>query len=307
MNDLLFTSCIKGKDYENLRQDNVKDVEMFAAMNRDEDIILKTFFVDVNVINSDIEEVKTLLSKLQAASDEWKTIHKADIVKALHQRMDQYILEVLKKAKSIQAKLEDLDNANILNRSCNGCKTGTPVDRTRISITNSLRQRLKDLMEAFRVLHQRIMVDCRQAVERRFYVVTGEHLDEDTVDRIIKTGESETFLKKIIYEQGKREGIDIMKEMQERYDAAKEIEQNLLDLHHIFLNMSMMVGEQGERLNDIQHHVNEARTYVGSGAQQLKGASICRKSNLKRTGLLILLIFLVIVVLVVPISISLKK
>eukprot|EP00250_Pteridium_aquilinum_P030264 c40969_g1_i1 orf=2-307(-) len=102
MNDLLSKSIIKGTSYVDLKHDAMRDLEMGDVGDVNEDQSLKAFFGDVNVINSDMEKAKQLLSKLQAANEEGKTIHKVQAMKALRERMDLDVVEVLKKAKSIK-------------------------------------------------------------------------------------------------------------------------------------------------------------------------------------------------------------
>lgn len=307
MNDLLPKSLTKGTTYVDLKQDVMRDLEMGDVGDANEDRNLNAFFSDVNAIKNDMEMAKQLLSKLQTANEEGKKIHKAQAMKALRERMDRDVEEVLKKAKSIKVNLEDLDKANLANRSYPGCEYGTPIDRTRTSITNSLRKKLKDLMEEYQLLRHQIMVEYKETVERRYYTVTGQHPDEDTIEEIIKTGESENFLHKAIREQGRGQVTDTIRELQERHDAAKEIEQNLLDLHQIFLDMSILVETQGEHLNDIQHHVSQANVYMEHGTQQLRDAKHYQRNSRKYFALVIIILLILILVVVIPLATSFKN
>jgi hypothetical protein len=51
-----------------------------------------------------------------------------------------------------------------------------------------LKKKLRDLMGEFSELRARIHEENRQVVERRVYAVTGQHLPEDDIDRMIETG-----------------------------------------------------------------------------------------------------------------------
>ncbi len=89
----------------------------------------------------------------------------------------------------------------------------------------------------------------------RYFTITGEKPDEDTIEKIIETGESENFLQVAIHEQGRGQILETIREIQERHDTVKEIEKNLLELHQIFLDMAVLVEAQGEQLNDIESQV----------------------------------------------------
>lgn len=307
MNDLLAKSIVKGINYVDLKKDARRDVEMGDVVDPDGDQNLNTFFEEVNLVKNHMETVKQLLVKLQKENEESKTIHKAEAMKALRDRMDRDVEEVLKKAKSIKAKLEDLDKANMANRGYPGCEAGTPTDRARISTTHSLRKKLKDLMEDFQILREKIMGEYRETVERRYYTVTGQKPDEETVEQIIETGESENFLQRVIQEQGRGQVIETIKEIQERHDAVKEIEKNLIELHQIFLDMAVLVEAQGGQMNDIEHHVINAGSYIDKGTQQLKTAKKYQRNTRKWMCIAIIILLILILIVVIPIATSLKK
>lgn len=47
----------------------------------------------------------------------------------------------------------------------------------------------------------RVNAEYREVVERRVYTVTGQHADEEQIEKMIETGESETIFQKAILEQ----------------------------------------------------------------------------------------------------------
>jgi syntaxin 1B/2/3 len=104
-------------------------------------------------------------------------VHRAPAMKALRDRMDADIAQVTKVARGIKAKLEDLDRGNAESRRVKGCEEGTPTDRTRMSITNNQRKKLKDLMGEFQALRERMMAEYKETVERRYaQFITTPHV-----------------------------------------------------------------------------------------------------------------------------------
>ncbi|KAK6142507.1 hypothetical protein DH2020_022855 [Rehmannia glutinosa] len=71
---------------------------------------------------------------------------------------------------------------------------------------------------------------------------------------------------------GEGQILDALSEIQERHDAVKEIEKNLVELHQIFLDMAALVEAQGQQLNDIESHVAHASSFVRRGTEQLQEA-----------------------------------
>lgn len=98
--------------------------------------------------------------------------------------------------------------------------------------------------------------------------------------------------------------VETVVEIQDRHDAAKEIEKSLLELHQIFLDMAVMVEAQGEQMDDIEHHVMNAAQYVGDGTKNLKIAKDHQKSSRRCLCIGITLLLLLILLVVIPIATS---
>ncbi|KAL2623687.1 hypothetical protein R1flu_003892 [Riccia fluitans] len=312
MNDLLQKTYSAGRarNYVDLKRETARDLEYGGEMEMqdvDPERSLDSFFEEVNAIKAEMEKIKVLLAKLQDSNEESKTIHKAQAMKALRDRMDKDLAEVNKIARSVKQKLEELDRSNAANRRIRGCEEGTPTERTRTSITKSLTKKLKDLMEEFGKLRDKIMQEYRETVERRYYTVTGQKPDEETLEKIIDTGESENFLQKAIQEQGRGHILETIKEIQERHDGVKEIEKSLLELHQIFLDLAVLVESQGTMLDNIESQVNRAQSYVEGAKHHLVIAKKHQSSTRKWTCIAIIIVVIIILVIVVPIATSLSN
>ncbi|AAD50004.1 Similar to syntaxin [Arabidopsis thaliana] len=288
MNDLFSNSFKKN-------QAQLGDVEAGQeTMNLDK------FFEDVENVKDDMKGVEALYKKLQDSNEECKTVHNAKKVKELRAKMDGDVAMVLKRVKIIKQKLEALEKANANSRNVPGCGPGSSTDRTRSSVVSGLGKKLKDLMDSFQGLRARMNNEYKETVERRYFTITGEKADEQTIDNLIASGESENFLQKAIQEQGRGQILDTISEIQERHDAVKEIEKNLLELHQVFLDMAALVEAQGQQLNNIESHVAKASSFVRRGTDQLQDAREYQKSSRKWTCYAIILFIVIFILLLIP-------
>ncbi|XP_074570060.1 syntaxin-132-like [Curcuma longa] len=257
------------------------------------------FFTQVQDIEKQIDKLSKLLKNLQDANAESKTVLEASAMKELKHRMEKDIDEVLRVARSVKLKLEELDRDNLANRKKPGCGKGSSADRSRTATTVGLKNKLKERMNQFQVLRETIQKEYREILERRVYTVTGTHADEETIDRLIETGNGEQIFAKAIQEQGRGQIIDTLAEIQERHDVVREIERKLLELQQIFLDMAVMVDAQGEMLDNIESEVGKADEYVTSGVGQLVKAKRLQRNTRKWTciGMLILIAIIAAIVL----------
>ncbi|XP_061351255.1 syntaxin-related protein KNOLLE [Gastrolobium bilobum] len=314
MNDLMTKSFTS---YVDLKKAAMKDVDLEAGLPpSDVELTSSTTHMntDMGLFLEEAEKVKTemgclrdILGRLQQANEESKTLHKPEALKSLRNRINADIVTVLKKARVMRTQLEEMDRANDANRRLSGLKDGTPaIYRTRISVTNGLRKKLKELMMEFQGLRQKMMTEYKDTVGRRYFTVTGEYPDEEVIEKIISNGDEE-FLGKAIQEHGRGKVLETVVEIQDRYDAAKEVEKSLLELHQVFLDMAVMVEAQGEKMDDIEHHVLHASHYVKDGTKNLQTAKKYQKSNRKWMCIGIILLLILILVIVIPIATSLSS
>lgn len=276
------------------------DIEAGDDANRTEGVNLDKFFEDVENVKKDMADVEKLYKRLQDSNEECKTVHNAKTMKELRARMDGDVSQVLKRVKLIKGKLEALEKSNATNRRVPGCGPGSSADRTRTSVVSGLGKKLKTMMDDFQGLRARMNEEYKETVGRRYFTVTGQKADEELIENLISSGESESFMQKAIQEQGRGQIMDAISEIQERHDAVKEIEKNLIELHQIFLDMAALVEAQGQQLNDIESHVAHASSFVRRGTEQLQDAREIQKESRKWYYYAVLLVIILIFFVTFP-------
>lgn len=260
---------------------------------------LQNFSKKVQEIDKQYEKINELLRKLQNAHEESKAVTKAAAMKAIKKRMEKDVDEVQKIARLIKSKIEELDRDNLSSLQKPGCGKGTAIERARTAQTVSLKKKLRDKMAEFQTLRENIHQEYREVVERRVYTVTGQRADEETIDQLIETGDSEQIFQKAIQEQGRGQIMDTLAEIQERHDAVRDVERKLLELQQIFLDMAVLVDAQGDLLDNIESQVSNAVDHVNSGNTALQRAKSLQKNSRKWMCIAIIILLIIVAIVVV--------
>ncbi|KAF3970530.1 hypothetical protein CMV_005779 [Castanea mollissima] len=306
MNDLMTKSFT---NYVDLKKAAMKDADLeagdleMASSKAHMESDLGLFLEEAEKVKMEMSELRDILGSLHQANEEFKSLHKPEALKSLRSKINDNILTVLKKARTIRSQLEQMDRANAANKRLSGQKEGTPIYRTRIAVTNGLRKKLKELMMDFQGLRQRMMTEYKETVGRRYFTVTGENPDEEVIDKIISNG-GEEFLGRAVQEHGRGKVLETVVEIQDRHDAAKEIEKSLLELHQVFLDMAVMVEAQGEQMDNIEQHVLNASHYVKDATKELQTANKYKRNSRKWMCVAVILLLVIILVVVIPIVTS---
>ncbi|KAB1226357.1 hypothetical protein CJ030_MR1G020574 [Morella rubra] len=285
MNDLLADSFISDDKGQPSRED---DIEMGTrGPGSNSDMGMGVFNKQVEEVEKQVEKVSRLLKQLKDANEESKSVTKASTMKAIKKRMEKDIDEVGKIARSVKGKLE------VISRDYR------KLIHELIIHGSALMKKFKELMTEFQTLRQRIHDEYREVVERRVVTVTGTRPDDETIDHLIETGNSEQIFQKAIQEMGRGQVLNTVEEIQERHDAVKEIEKKLLDLHQIYLDMAVLVEAQGEILDNIENQVTTAVEHVQRGTSVLQNAKKLQKNSRKWMCIAIIILLVIIAVVVV--------
>ncbi|XP_030928394.1 syntaxin-132-like isoform X1 [Quercus robur] len=297
MNDLLTDSFVSDAKGQPSREN---DIEMgMRVPGSNPDLGMGAFNKQIQETEKQVEKLSGFLKQLKDANEESKAVTKASAMKAIKKRMEKDIDEVGKIARNVKGKLEAISKDNVSNRQKPGCEKGTGVDRARMNMTNALMKKFKELMTEFQTLRQRIQDEYREVVERRVMTVTGTRPDDETIDHLIETGNSEQIFQKAMQEAGRGQVLNTVEEIQERHDVVKEIEKKLLDLHQIYLDMAVLVEAQGEILDNIENQVTTAVDHVQRGTTVLQNAKKLQKNSRKWMCIAIIILLVIVAVIVV--------
>lgn len=106
---------------------------------------------------------------------------------------------------------------------------------------------------------------CRGRIQRQASIL-GTEITDDQLDVMVhKGGEGWTELSQSLQMQGGRSSRWAMCEIKGRHKELVELEARLKEVHDLFLQMAMLVEEQGSMLNNIEANVRTTDEYIEIG------------------------------------------
>lgn len=256
---------------------------------------LSLFFEKVEEIKTQMEETTNLLIDIQTLNQEAKSTHNAKILRGLRDRIDSDMVSILRRAKILKEKLASLDQSNTANRLISvAYGEGTSVDRTRTAITNGLRVKLRQMMSDFQRLREKVVTDHQEDLKRKYFSANGEQPSEEQMEKIMSGKlKLEMFGGKLSESE--------LGEDRVRHASVMDIQRSLNKLHQVFLDMAILVENEGEKMEDIEENVAKGGNFINGGTRSLYYANQMKKKNKKWVYWVWGVIFVILLVCVVAI------
>ncbi|KAK6922694.1 Syntaxin, N-terminal domain [Dillenia turbinata] len=237
-----------------------------------------------------MEGIKNLLLDLQNLNEETKSAHSTEVLRGFRDRMESNTVSILRKAYIIKARLEALDRSNLENRRILfQYREGSVVDRTRISVTNGLRVKLREMMK------RENSVRSRRRFEEKVLHGNGNEPTEEVMSKMV----SGSLRVQVFAEKN-----DLDSETNARYEAAMDFRKSLTRLHQVFLDMAAIVDTQGEELVEIELNVEDASMGISGGTNSLYNANQMKKEGKKWVFRVLIVVTIILLVCIIPVLAS---
>ncbi|KAJ8350649.1 hypothetical protein SKAU_G00257790 [Synaphobranchus kaupii] len=117
---------------------------------------------------------------------------------------------------------------------------------------------------------------CKQFIVRQLEV-SGREVSEEEVDEMMAQGQWEVFNENVLHEAKITRAQ--LSEIEQRHKELLSLESNMNDLRDLFLEIYVLVEEQGEHIENIQANVENTQDYVTVINEKFKMAVRYKKKN----------------------------
>ena len=253
---------------------------------------------ELNEFHRSVETIEQQIEKLFEMLPALERVHLRALEAKSDSRSHQELEKRNKNATNEITKIRD----DIKGLEAYVIELRTPNDKR---IAKSQQQKIQKRFLDFITRYQNLEFDYREKyknqVERQLKIVHPNASDNE-ITQMIETDSSSNLFNSV---QSKKFGDTkaALDEVEQRHQDLMKIEKNVIELHQLFTEMTLMIQQQGEVIDDIETHVSNTVNYTEQANQEIDKAIEHRRSTRKKLWCcfflgIILVIVIIIIVLV---------
>jgi t-SNARE complex subunit (syntaxin) len=284
----------EGTQHFQTRESNVDEE---AAVANDTDF-MTDFFRQVQQIQLSIRKLESNTDLLhENYNDRLTKINPAER-RRLGQESEKLIGEINRTSREVKNKLEEIAK-NDPNITVHQAQALAAEERIRKNVHMTLVQDFIRAMERYQVVQAQFKHRHEENVTRQVLTVNPGATQEQIAD-VIQSGEAEQiFANSVQRDQAAQQALTYI---QDRHRDIVQIEKSLQELQQLFVDMAMLVTEQGEIIDSVENNIENAIGYVTQGKVQLKKANKWQTRN--RKCIIAIIVLSVVAVAVVAIILA---
>jgi len=256
-----------------------------------------------------VEEIRSILGKIEQLVDVVR-IKQSQILaaptndNAAREEMERATSGISREANKARSKLaemkEKVENVQ-LDLSIIG------EQRIYKSQHAMLSRKFISIMTSYNVVQQEHRRKCKERIRRQLEI-TGRSYDDEQIEEMLEGNqEGNVGVFSGLAVMDSQQSKQALNDIEARHNDIMKLETSIRELHDMFMDMAMMVEQQGEMINMIEHNVGNAEEYVEKAVVQLKEAVVLKTAVRKKKWLIFFLVLIIIAILGVVIYFSIPK
>ncbi|KAL0074886.1 t-SNARE [Phycomyces blakesleeanus] len=218
------------------------------------------YLTEVNVLREAIRDVSnniTLIGELHNAS--LVSINETQTARS-SQQLEEFVADTSRQNNIIKARIKAMEQSNF------NLKNNSDLNIRR-SHVDSLKKEFVRVIRSYQDVERTYSQKYRQRIERQIRIVKPDVTSEE-IDAVIESDQQNTiFAQSLMQSSRTGQARAALNEVQTRHDDIKKIEKTIIELQQLFMDMQMLVENQGQVIDTIEQH---AETTTGDLEQGVK-------------------------------------
>ncbi|XP_013791609.1 syntaxin-like [Limulus polyphemus] len=157
-----------------------------------------------------------------------------------------------------------------------------------------LSQKFVEVMSEYNKIQIDYRERCKARIQRQLEI-TGKITTNDELENMLESGNPTIFTQGIIMET--QQAKQTLEDIEARHNDIIKLESSIRELRDMFLDMAMLIENQGEMVNRIEYQVQNTKDFIESVKQDTKKALVYQSKARKKKIIIIILVLVVIGVL----------
>ncbi|ORZ23025.1 t-SNARE [Absidia repens] len=244
----------------------------------------------------EIEKLKDQVRVINENIDEIEQIHNSALVSFNEQQWTQMSADLDRWKNDTQKRNLDVKNRLRAIEASNG-QFNKSDGQIRRSQSAAIKKRFLDTIQRYQDIERSYQQKYRQRVERQIRIVKPEATEQE-IDNIIDSDESnQVFTQSLMQASRRGQARAVLSEVQNRHDDIKKIEKTIVELHQLFMDMQMLVEQQGETIDQIEEHAETTAVQMEEGTKFVTRAiASARATRHKKWCCFVICIILAVVI-----------
>jgi len=267
-----------------------------VAVNMDQhDGYMEEFF-------NEVVEIRENIDKIQANVEEVKKKHSAILSapqtdEKVKQELEDLMADIKKTANKVRSKLKVIEQNIEHEEQTNKSSADLRIRKTQHS---TLSRKFVEVMTEYNRTQTDYRERCKGRIQRQLEI-TGRQTTNEELEEMLEQGNPAVFTQGIIMET--QQARQTLADIEARHADIMKLENSIRELHDMFMDMAMLVENQGEMIDRIEYNVEHAVDYVQTATQDTKKA-LKYQSKARRKKIYIIICVTILLLILVAITLG---
>lgn len=257
---------------------------------------MSSFYTEISSIQDQIRSYNDTVQRIADLHN--RSLNQTDEATAQRNtaQLEQLLDEVSGLSSQLQRRIKDLMSKSLPGRD----------GQIRAQQTNLVNAKFVEAIQNYQVVERDYRAKSKQRVERQFKIVKPDATPEEIRAAVNDdSGNNQIFSQALMNSNRFGESRAAYREVQSRHEDLKKIEKTLTELAQLFNDMSVLVAQQDETIDTIEHAAMETHKDMEAGLKHTEAAVESARGARKKRWIcfFIILIILIIVAIVVAVQV----
>ncbi|XP_071549936.1 syntaxin-1A-like isoform X2 [Panulirus ornatus] len=283
-------------------QDDTSGIENDVVLNVDDEgeSDMVTFFREVEEVRQMIDTVQDNVNAVRKMHSEILSSSQTD--EKVMQNLDDLMASIKKTANKVRTRIKALEEETKATTDPDG-GSGGAQQRMKKTQHSTLSRMFVDTMTEYNNVQNNYRDRCKARIQRQL-AITGHETSTEELEDMLEKGNIDIFTQGIITEtQQARQGL---KDIEARHEDIVKLEKSIRDLHDLFMDMAVLVNAQGNLVDSIQRHVEQACRFVDKGSDTIKRAKRFKSNARKKKIIIIICVIVLLLILILVLALTLN-